>query len=259
MEQAFIPSHNTSPQDSTPSILDRLPAAAIEREIKFGTTRELLKSNNIRLQDLPCIKIEQRYFPEHAYPTAVSLYESKMSVEVPREILDLLSQARIRSSEENGVTTYELTMKSPRNSLGTGERIELPAAPLSAEEFKMLSHIATDGYLKKDRYLLTPISSPDGVMIEIDVLRAAGPNGHKTTFGSRGWEVVTIDIEVADRETLARLMAAPGKFHPVLHHAVNLEEYPKLRQRIGATSLANGERSLFSDITKSLKRKIESH
>jgi hypothetical protein len=157
------------------------------------------------------------------------------------EVGDEISQARIRKSVFRDKVIYELTMKTPRNSVGRGERIGLPAVRLSAEEFAAFSFVASAGMLLKDRYEV-PTPSRFRVNIAIDVVRKAGTGDAEQAFGKAGWEIVTIDVEAQSAAALQRLMRDPGVIEPFLAAALMLEDYPRLRKALGATNLALGDR-----------------
>lgn len=237
-----MPQLSASPSPSSPPLHGglRYPETSIEREIKFATTRALLSCSEINLDRLPKTSIEQRYFDSRFYQEVASLYEARTGATVPDEIKDGISQARIRKSVFRDEVTYELTMKTPRNSLGMGERIELPPAQLSAQEYLTLSSFATAGVLKKDRYEV-PTPERFGVTVSLDVVRRAGRGDAARTFGKAGWEVVTIDVEAASPDALRRLIRNPGAVHPFLGAALMLEDHPKLRRALGATRLASGD------------------
>lgn len=231
-----------SPTPSSPRLYEGLcyPETSIEREIKFATTRESLSLSGIELGRLPKTSIEQRYFAPRMYREVSELYEAKTGATIPDEIKDGISQARIRKSVFRDEVTYELTMKTPRNSLGMGERIELPPAQLSAQEYSTLSSFATAGVLKKDRYEV-PTPERFGVTVSLDVVKSAGLGDAARTFGKAGWEVVTIDVEAASPDALRRLIRNPAAVHPFLGPALMLEDHPKLRRALGATRLASGD------------------
>ena len=217
------------------------PETAVEREVKFATTRELLLRGGVALERLPKTTIEQRYFAPQFFGEVAALYEERTGAQIPDEIKDEISQARIRKSVFRGEVTYELTMKTPRNSLGLGERIELPAAKLSAEEFETLSCFASAGMLLKDRYEM-PTPSRFAVTIAIDVVRKAGSGEAEQTFGKAGWEIITIDVEAESAAALRRLIRDPGVVEPFLSAALMLEDHKRLREALGATKLALGDR-----------------
>lgn len=231
-----------SPTPSSPSLHEELryPETSIEREIKFATTRGLLSLSGIELERLPKTSIEQRYFAPRFHHEVAALYEARTGATIPDEIKDSISQARIRKSVFRDEVTYELTMKTPRNSLGMGERIELPPAQLSAQEYTTLTSFATAGVVKKDRYEV-PTPERFGVTVSLDVVRSAGLGDAARTFGKAGWEVVTIDVEAVSPDALRRLIRNPGTVHPFLGAALMLEDHPKLRAALGATKLAQGD------------------
>ncbi len=223
-----------------------LPEIAVEREVKFAVLSRQLSAAGIRLDRLPQANIEQHYFPGGHFSELVSLYESRTGILIPEEIKDEVSQVRIRRSQairggERAEAIHELTMKTPRNSLGLGERIELPAAILSAEEFAMLRAFATAGSLVKDRYEV-PTPERFGVSVAIDVIKRVGMGKAERSFGKAGWEVMTVDVEANSPEALRRLLRDPGVVHPFLDEALMLEDFPQLRRSLGATELAKGER-----------------
>lgn len=216
------------------------PETSIEREVKFATTRTLLSRSGIELERLPKTTIEQRYFNQESIGVVAELYESRTGATIPDEIKDDISQARIRRSVFREEVTYELTMKTPRNSLGMGERIELPPVHLSSQEYRLLSTFATAGLLIKDRYEL-PTPERLGVTVALDVVRSAGLGDASRGFGKAGWEVVTIDVEAESPAALGRLIRDPGSAHPCLESALMLEDHPRLRGALGATKLARGD------------------
>ena len=217
------------------------PKTAIEREVKFATTRELLLRDGIDLEKLPKTTIEQRYFPSRFFSGVADFYQVRTGVNIPEELKDDISQARIRKSVFRDKVTYELTMKTPRNSLGLGERIELPAVRLSAEEFAAFSSVASAGMLLKDRYEV-PIPPRYGVNIAIDVVRKAGSGDAEQSFGREGWKIVTIDVEAESASALRFLLRNTRAVEPFLSAALMLEDHPKLRKALGATKLALGDR-----------------
>jgi|GEM_PF-4144569 len=228
------------------------PETAVEREVKFATTRDLLLRGGVELEKLPKTSIEQRYFAPQYFSEVAALYEARTGAKIPDEIKDEISQARIRKSVFRDEVTYELTMKTPRNSLGLGERIELPAARLSAEEFATLVCFASAGMLLKDRYEV-PTPPRFGVDIAIDVVRKAGSGDAEQAFGRAGWQIVTIDVEAESAAALRRLIRDPGVVEPFLAAALMLEYHPRLRKSLGATNLALGDRH------SGMKREGKSH
>jgi hypothetical protein len=259
-------SDTSAPQQfSAGSLL--IPEVAVEREVKFAVLNRQLSAAGIHLDRLPKTKIEQHYFTAGRFPELVSLYESRTGVLIPEEIKDEVSQVRIRKSQpmwagERAEAIHELTMKTPRNSLGLGERIELPPVILSAEEFTMLRAFATAGSLVKDRYDV-PTPERFGVSVAIDVINRVGMGKTERSFGRAGWEIMTVDVEVNSPESLRRLLRDPGVVHSFLDEALMLEDYPQLRRSLGATELAKGERKKggpigrFERCAREVSRRLE--